>query len=105
MLETIVIIAFVAVLAVLCTAGWVLFLFFWTRSLSGGTRSLAAALLGSAGLIVPYLILGREGLGGEELGVMLVAVAVLAGVFGLPTALLANRKLERIGTEPGTVFD
>ena len=105
MLETIVIFAFVAALTVLCTAGWVLFLFLWTRSLSGGTRSLAAALLGSAGFIVPILVLGREGFGSKGLGVMLVAVAVLAGIFGLPTALLANRKLERIGTEPAAVFD
>lgn len=105
MFETIVVLAFVAALTVLCTAGWVLFLFLWTRSLPGGTRSLAAALLGSAGLIVPILVLGRGGFGGEELGAMLGAVAVLAGIFGLPTALLANRKLERIGTEPAAVFE
>lgn len=104
MLETIVILLFVAALTVLTTAGWVLFLFFWARGLPLGTRSLAAALLGSAGLIVPILVLGWEGFGGDELGVMLASLAFFAGIFGLPTALLANRKLERIGTEPAAVF-
>ena len=104
MLETIVVLVFIAAQTVLTTGGWVLFLFFWARALPRGTRSLAAALLGSAGLIVPILALGWENLGGEEFGVMLGTLAFLAGIVGLPTALLANRKLEGIGTEPAAVF-
>jgi len=103
--EAFVILVFVAALTMLLTAGWVLFLFFWARGLPRGTRSLAAALLGSAGLIVPILVLGGEGFGGGELGGMLVAMAFFAGLVGLPTALLANRKLEHIGTDPAAVFD
>jgi hypothetical protein len=37
------IIAFIARLALLSTAGWVLILFLWARGLSRGTRSFAAA--------------------------------------------------------------
>jgi len=104
MLETTLILSFVAFLTLLSSAAWTLFLFFWARRLLPGTRTLAAALLGSAGLLVPVLALGG-GLGGEGLVIMLAAVALLAGVVGLPTALLANRKLERIGIEPAAAFD
>jgi len=106
MLETAFILVFVAFLGLLSTCGWVLILFLWSRGLSRGTRSFAAALLGSAGLMVPILIFGiGGGFGSEDVTTMLVAVLLLAGLIGLPTALLGNRKLERIGMEPAAVFE
>ena len=106
MIEPISILVFVAALTVLLTAGWVLFLFFWARGVARGTRSFAAALLGSAGLMVPILVLGGEGfLGGEDITVMPVIVPLLAGIVGLPSAILANRRLERIGSETASIFE
>lgn len=106
MLETILILGFVAFLTVLTTAGWVLFLYFWLGGLPRGTRSFAAALLGSATFMVPILVLGGGGgVGSDEIVVSLIAVAVLAGLVGLPTAIIANRKLERIGTDPAAAFE
>jgi hypothetical protein len=105
MLETIVILGFVAFMTVLTTAGWVLFLFFGLRGAPRATRSLAAALLGSGGLLVPILGLGGGGFGGEGVGVMLLAVIAFAGLVGLPTALLANRKLEHAGASAAAAFE
>jgi len=105
MLETVIIFAFVAGAAVLATAGWVLFLYFWARGLPRGTRSLAAALLGSVSMLAPIWLLGSEGATGEELAVMFLVMGVLAGILGMPTALLANRKLDRIGADPAAVFE
>ena len=105
MSETIVILGFVAFTAVLTTAGWVLFLFFWLRGLPRATRSLAAALLGSGGLLVPILLMSGDGFGGQQMSVMLLTVSALAGLVGLPTALLANRRLERVGTSAAAAFE
>ena len=105
MLETAFILIFVAFLGLLSTSGWVLILFLWARGLSRGTRSLVAALLASGGLMVPILIFGNGGgFGSDTVTTMLVAVLLLAGLIGLPTALVANKKLERIGMEPAAVF-
>ena len=105
MLETIVVLGFVAFTTILTTAGWVLFLFFWLRGLPRGTRSLAAALLGAGGLLVPIVALGGVGFASEEMGVILLAGAAFAGLVGLPTALLANRRLERSGADVAAAFE
>ena len=104
MLETALILIFVAFLGLLSTSGWVLILFLWARGLSRGTRSLVAALLASGGLMVPIIFGNGGGFGSDTVTTMLVAVLLLAGLIGLPTALVANKKLERIGMEPAAVF-
>ena len=56
--------------------------------------------------MVPILVLGGEGsLRGEDITVMLVVVPLLAGTVVLPTAILANRRLERIGSETAKIFE
>lgn len=100
--ESILAIAFAALLIVFVTLGCVLLLFFFAARFPTGTRAVFASGLGAVVLLGPVMAI--SGMEGDDWAVFF-GLMVLTAAIGFPVAFLATRKLDRRKNDIAGIFD